>query len=195
MTADEAGGRPAGPTAPAAVWRSADRVATWLVYAGVGLLFATTAVTVLDIATRRSIGWSVPGLVDLSELLVMGGVFLVIPYTFLHEGNVDVDFATARLPVRLVHFIKACAGLLATALFAAFAWYSWTQAMQQIEAGDRSTTIAIPVGWYWAPLLVGCGAATVAAVLVALRYFRLAGGGTDLAGAPPGPLATDTAAA
>lgn len=167
-----------------ALWRASDRIATALVYAGVALLFATTAITVLDILTRRSIDWSVPGLVDLSELLVMGGVFLVIPYTFLHEGNVDVDFATARLPVRAVQFIKGCAGVLATGLFALFARYSWNQAVQQIEAGDRSTTIAIPIGYYWAPLLIGCAAATIAALVVALRYFRLAAGGSDIAGVP-----------
>lgn len=159
-----------------------DALATWLVYGGVLLLLATTAITVVDVITRRSIDWSVPGLVDLSELLVLGGVFLVIPYTFLHEGNVDVDFATARLPVRLVHFIKGLAGLLGALLFALFAWYSWEQAAQQIEAGDRSTTIAIPIAYYWVPLLVGTIFAAVAALVVAARYLRMAAGGDDIAG-------------
>ena len=43
------------------------------------------AVLIVDIATRKSVGFSILGMVDLNQLAQMACVFLVLPLAFLRE--------------------------------------------------------------------------------------------------------------
>jgi hypothetical protein len=45
------------------------------------------------------------------------------------------------------------------------------QAEQQIERGDTSMTLALPIAWYWAPLLVGLVISALACLAHAVRHF------------------------
>lgn len=158
------------------------RYAAWFALA---LLFAAIAVTVVDVSTRRTIGWSVPGLVDLTQLFVMSFVYFSIPFGFVRESNVSVDFVTDRLSRRGVAFVKGICALLGLAFMAGITWYSWERALQQMQNGDASQTIGIPFAWYWGPLLVGGALSTIAALLQAWRYLWAAATGRGDA-APPG---------
>jgi TRAP-type C4-dicarboxylate transport system permease small subunit len=154
------------------------RGAAWFAMA---LLAGAIAITVLDICTRRTIGWSVPGLVDLTQLLVMSFVYFSIPFGFMREANVSVDFVTDRLPPRGVALVKAVCALLGLGFMAGITWYSWQRAAQQMENGDASQTIGIPFAWYWGPLLIGGALSVIAAGLQAWRYFWAAASGGDAA--------------
>jgi TRAP-type C4-dicarboxylate transport system permease small subunit len=160
---------------------TATRYAAWFAMA---LLFAAIAVTVLDVSTRRTIGWSVPGLVDITQLLVMSFVYFSIPFGFMREANVSVDFVTDRLPRRPLAFVKGVCALLGAAFMFGITWYSWERALQQMENGDTSQTIGIPFGWYWGPLLIGAAMSVIAALLQAWRYLWASATGRGDA-APP----------
>jgi TRAP-type C4-dicarboxylate transport system permease small subunit len=67
--------------------------------------------------------------------------------------------------------------------------YAWAQAAQQIAKGDTSMTLAIPIAWYWAPLLVGLAISALACVVHAVRHFQTALGGTDPLGGLRGDVA------
>ena len=157
------------------------RYAAWFAMA---LLFVAIAVTIVDVSTRRTIGWSVPGLVDLTQLFVMSFVYFSIPFGFMREANVSVDFLTDRLPRRGVALVKAVCALLGAAFMLGITYYSWIRAMQQVENGDASQTIGIPFAWYWGPLLIGGGLSVIAALLQAWRYLWAAATGRGDA-APP----------
>lgn len=160
---------------------TATRYAAWFAMA---LLCGAIAVTVVDVSTRRTIGWSVPGLVDITQLLVMSFVYFSIPFAFMREANVSVDFVTDRLPRRGVAFVKALCALLAVAFMAGITYYSWLRAVQQVENGDASQTIGIPFAWYWGPLLIGAGLSVIASLLQAWRFAWAAASGRGDA-APP----------
>jgi TRAP-type C4-dicarboxylate transport system permease small subunit len=147
---------------------TATRYAAWFAMA---LLAAAITVTVVDVSTRRTIGWSVPGLVDITQLLVMSFVYFSIPFGFMRESNVSVDFVTDKLPPRALAFVKGLCALLGAAFMAGITFYSWDRAVQQFDSGDASQTIAIPFAWYWAPLLIGGAMSVVAALLQTLRYL------------------------
>jgi TRAP-type C4-dicarboxylate transport system permease small subunit len=74
--------------------RMADRVARWLAYAGMALLCGAMLVQIADIATRRTLGFSILGTIDLTQLGVMGCVFLAMPLAFLRGTHVGVEFLT-----------------------------------------------------------------------------------------------------
>jgi TRAP-type C4-dicarboxylate transport system permease small subunit len=150
----------------------ADRVLSWVAFGGVLLLMLAVAALIVDIATRRSIGFSILGMVDLNQLAQMACVFLVLPLAFLRESHITVDFVTDRLPARARAAIEALSALLGAALLGAILWFSAGQALIQARQGDVSQTLGIPMLWYWLPLLLGVALSVLAVLLVALRAMR-----------------------
>jgi TRAP-type C4-dicarboxylate transport system permease small subunit len=130
---------------------------------------AGVAALMVDIAARKTIGFSILGMIDLTQLAQMACVFLVLPLAFLKESHVSVDFITERLPARARAFIECISAVLAVTLLAAILWYSWGQALIQIRQGDRSVTLGIPMLWYWAPLLAGTALSIAACGLVLFK--------------------------
>jgi TRAP-type C4-dicarboxylate transport system permease small subunit len=162
-------------------YRAGEIVARWLAYAGVGALTLGAVLNVFDISTRRTVGFTVPGMVDLTQLFVMACVFLAIPHAFMREAHVGVDFLTDRLPPRALAALKGLIALGSAALMGASMAYSAAQAARQIDAGDMSQTIGVPIVWYWAPLLAGLGLGAIMCLILAARYAVVAAGGEDVA--------------
>ena len=133
---------------------------------------AGVAVLMVDISARKTIGFSILGTIDLTQLAQVSCVFLVLPLVFLRESHIAVDFITDRLPPRLHALVEIVSALLGIALLGAILWYSWQQAAIQVRQGDRSVTLGIPMAFYWAPLLLGTALSIVASVLVLFRVFR-----------------------
>jgi TRAP-type C4-dicarboxylate transport system permease small subunit len=147
----------------------AERLARGLAYAGVAMLCGGVLVLIGDIAARRTLGFSILGTIDLTQLAVMGCVYLAMPLAFLRGAHVSVEFITDAMPAPLARACRVAAALLTTLLLAALAWYSFGQARIGFAQGDRSVTLGIPMILYWAPLLVGLAGSTLAAILVFTR--------------------------
>lgn len=133
---------------------------------------AGVAVLMVDISTRKTLGFSILGTIDLMQLAQVTCVFLVLPLVFLRESHIAVDFVTDRLPPRLRAAVEVVSALLGIALLGAILWYSWQQAAIQVGQGDRSVTLGIPMALYWAPLLLGTALSMLASVLVLFRIIR-----------------------
>ena len=142
-----------------------------LAFFGVGVLGLATLVLMADIAMRRTIGISITGIVDITQLAQMFCISLVLPIAFLREAHVGVDFITDRLPPRALAALQGCVHLVCVAFMAAIAWYSFKQAGTQIDQGDKSQTLGLPIVIYWAPLLVGTLLSATASALLAARAF------------------------
>lgn len=138
---------------------------------GVLALMAGTAVLMVDISTRKTLGFSILGTIDLIQLAQVACVFLVLPLVFLRESHIAVDFIADRLPPKLHALVEIASALLGIALLAAILWYSWEQAAIQVRQGDRSVTLGIPMLFYWIPLLGGTLLAILASVFVLLKVF------------------------
>jgi TRAP-type C4-dicarboxylate transport system permease small subunit len=147
----------------------AERLARGLAYAGVAMLCGGVLVLIADIVARRTLGFSILGTIDLTQLAVMGCVYLAMPLAFLRGAHVSVEFITDAMPAPLARACRVAAALLTTLLLAALAWYSFGQARIGFAQGDRSVTLGIPMILYWAPLLVGLAGSTLAAILVFTR--------------------------
>jgi TRAP-type C4-dicarboxylate transport system permease small subunit len=146
-----------------------DKLARLLAYAGVATLCAGILVLIADISTRKTLGFSILGTIDLTQLAVMACVYLAMPLAFLRGTHVGVEFVSDALPAPLTRACKVVAALLTAAFLAAIFWYSLGQARIQLAQGDQSVTLAIPMAWYWAPLLIGLAGSAAAALLVLWR--------------------------
>lgn len=133
---------------------------------------AGVAALMVDIGARKSVGFSILGIIDLTQLAQVACVFLCLPLVFLRESHIAVDFVTEKLPARLRALVELVSALLGIALLAAILWYSWGQAAIQVAQGDRSVTLGIPMWLYWAPLLLGLFLSIVASLVVTLKVIK-----------------------
>lgn len=164
--------------AEAPAGRRVDRAAAAAAAAGVVLLLACAVVTVADVLARRLAGISLLGLVDLSQWLVMTGVFLAMPLAFARRGNVEVSLLHDRLPPRAQRALTVAWDLLAAAFLGIVAWQGALAGLQAWELGDRSSTLDAPMAAYWASLVLG--SAACAAVCAWLGWRVAAGVGRDV---------------
>ena len=153
-------------------YRLVDRTALFAALCGVAAYVAAVLVTMADILARQW-GGAVPGVVDIVQLFILAGAYLVIPYTFLTDGHVSVDLLTAALPSQPAAVLKSLAAVLALVVLLPMLVKTYQSAMGQLALGDRSQTIGIPLIWYWAPLVLGVGLSVLAVGL--LLWRNLAG--------------------
>lgn len=158
-------------------------------YLGVSLLMLCAVINTADISTRRTVNFSVIGMVDITQLLVMACAFLCIPYTFAREGHIDVDFVVSYLPRRLTAALMSLWNLIAALFMALVTYFAGKAALQTLENGDRSSSIAIPIAWYWLPLLLGCLMSVLVCAALTLRYLRTALTASPALAASPAPVA------
>ncbi len=172
--------RGAGPAAAGPLQRLCRASAA----AGVAVLLGCALVTVVDIVGRKTVGWSLPGLIDLSQLLVMTSVFLCIPYTFERRANIEVDLLHDRLPARVRTGLAVSWSLASAAFLAAVTWQAGAAAAQVMEYGERSPTLGWPMLLYWLPVLLGCGAAALVCIVQAMHPPRADDAGAGPSSAP-----------
>jgi TRAP-type C4-dicarboxylate transport system permease small subunit len=166
---------------PERLHRAAERIAEVLAHAGMGLISLFMLLQMVEIIGRKTTGFTILGLSEMGQLLVMGCICLALPFVFVRDGHIAVEFLTDPLrPARLA-WLKAAIALLSTVFVAALAYFGFGQAMGQIAKGDGSPTLHIPIVWYWAPLLLAMTASAASCAIQALRFVALALAG---AGAP-----------
>lgn len=144
----------------------ANRVAVWLAAAGVGALMLAIVVVMADIVARKSLGFSIRGTIDLTQLAQMACAFLALPYVFLRESNISVEAFANRLPQSAQRVVRLVAALITLALMLAITWYSFRQAGIQVGQGDKSVTLGIPILAYWLPTLAGLALSCAATAVV-----------------------------
>ena len=158
---------PSPPGPPRAVARI-EHFTRQVALAGVALLLLCALLNCADIATRRLLQLNLAGMVDLTQLLVMASAFLCIPLSFAREAQIEVDFVTSRLPPRAHALLRCVTALAAAGFMAAVTLATADGALQALRNGDRSATLALPLLWYWAPVVAGCALSVLACAAVAL---------------------------
>ena len=153
------------------------------------LISISIAISMIDIVGRKTIGFTILGINDIAQLLVMACICLAMPFAFIREGHVGVEFVTDRLPPRALAALKLAIALLSCGFVAVLVRFAYAQAGMQMGKGDTSMTLGIPIVWYWAPLLIGFTVSVFACLVHALRHFVALVSGADPLGARGGSAA------
>lgn len=153
-----------------------DRALRSVAFAGLGLMGLAVTVTLADIALRGSVGQSIRGTVDITQLGLIICAALVIPFAFLRDAHVRVDIGVSLIPPRLRHGLDGFGALLGAGLMAAILWAGSGTAVQALDYGDLSQTIGIPMALYWAFFLAGAALSVLACLLLAARDLAIAAG-------------------
>ena len=163
-----------------AFYRLAERAASWAGKIGAFCALLAGLFTCLDIVIRNLGGQGILGTVDITQLMIVACAFLTIPYGFMSDSHVAVDFVTTRLPLRARALCRAFAALLGGMLMLAIGWFGIGQAQTVAMMGDRSQTIALPMIWFWYPLLAGAFFTAALILLIVLRHLAVVFTGREM---------------
>ena len=154
-----------------------------LAFFGMMLISVSIVVLIVDIVGRKTIDFTIYGIDDINGLLIMSFICLALPFAFLREGHVGVEFITDALPPRPLVVVKLLVTMICCGWVVVLVYFSYRQAVAQIAMGSSSPTLAIPIAWYWTPLLIGMAVSVVACLVNVLRYFIAVFSGHDPLGA------------
>lgn len=132
-------------------------------------LFAIMTLTLVDVSGRKLLSASVPGSLELTELLMVVVIFAALPLVSLHGDHVLFDSLDRLLPPRVRRAQQAAVDLLCAALLAGLAWLMWVKAGQMAEYGDTTAQLRLPLAPFVVLMSVLC-AVTAVVHLMLLRY-------------------------
>ena len=109
-------------------------------------LFAIMWLTLIDVSGRKLISTSVPGSLELTELLMVVVIFAGLPLVSLRGEHVVFDSLDPYLPAGLRRFQDAVVDLLCALALGGVAWLMWVKAGQMTEYGDTTSQLKITQG-------------------------------------------------
>ncbi len=130
-------------------------------------LFAIMALTFFDVGGRKLLGQSIPGSLELTELLMVIVIFAGMPLVSLRGEHVTFDTLDAYLPARVVTFQKALVNLLCAAAMLALGWVMWGTGDQFMASGETTAQLKL----LKAPFIYGMAVLCAVTGLIHLRLI------------------------
>ena len=116
-------------------------------------LFAIMALTFFDVLGRKLAGNSIPGSLELTELLMVAVIFGALPLVSERGEHVEFDSLDPYLPLWLRRIQSVVVHVLCAALLMGLGWLMWRSGGQFLESGETTAQLKI----LKAPFLYGMG--------------------------------------
>jgi TRAP-type C4-dicarboxylate transport system permease small subunit len=120
-------------------------------------LFAIMALTFFDVIGRKFVGNSIPGSLELTELLMVVLIFAALPLVTLRAEHVVFDSLDSVLPPGLGTLQRAIVNLLCAIAMIALAVLMWQTAGQFVESGETTAQLKILKAPFLYGMSVLCG--------------------------------------
>lgn len=153
-------------------------------------LFAIMMLTLVDVAGRKVLSTSVPGSLELTELLMVVVIFTSLPLVALAGEHVVFDSFDAWLPAGFRRAQQAFIEALCALALAALAWLMWTKGSQMTEYGDVTAQLRLPLGVFVHLMSLLIGVAAFAHLLLVwqpVAHHHVGVADAPLAAPEPGP--------
>lgn len=132
-------------------------------------LFAIMLLTLVDVSGRKLLSESVPGSLEVTELLMVTVIFAGLPLVSLHGEHVVFDSFDRWLPPAARRAQQALVDALCLLALAGLAWLMWTKASQMVEYGDTTAQLKLPLGPFVYLMSVLCAVTAAVHGLLMLR--------------------------
>ena len=116
-------------------------------------LFAIMALTFFDVIGRKLVSNSIPGSLELTELLMVVVIFGALPLVSRRGEHVEFDSLDPYLPAWVRRAQAVVVHLLCATVLLALAWLMWRTGAQFGETGETTAQLQIPK----APFIYGMG--------------------------------------
>lgn len=107
-------------------------------------LFAIMALTFLDVGGRKLLSNSIPGSLELTELLMVAVIFAALPLVSLRGEHVVFDSLDSKLPPAFLAVQRAAVNLVCAAAMLGLAWLMWRTGNDFRSAGETTAQLGIP---------------------------------------------------
>jgi TRAP-type C4-dicarboxylate transport system permease small subunit len=120
-------------------------------------LFGIMALTLVDVSGRKLLSQSVPGSLELTELMMVVVIFGALPLVALRGEHVVFDSIDPLLAARMRRVQGVVIDGLCALLLAGMAWLMWIKAGNMLEYGDTTAQLKIPQPPFVYAMSVLCG--------------------------------------
>jgi TRAP-type transport system small permease protein len=157
---------------------------TWLTRICAGLaaaaLFAIMALTFFDVSGRKLLDTSIPGSLELTEMLMVVVIFSALPLVSLRGEHVVFDSLDAVLPDGIKRLQRVAVHALCTLSLLGLAYLMWQTGAQFAESGETSAQLKIARAPFVYAMSLAC--AVTALIHAALIPAALKDGSVDAEG-------------
>lgn len=142
-------------------------------------LFSIMALTFLDVLGRKFLSNSIPGSLELTELLMVAVIFGALPAVSRRGEHVQFDSLDAWLPSAARTVQKIVVAVVAAGLLVAVAWIMWVTAGQFAESGETTARLGIVKAPFLYAMAALCAAAALMHVGILAGDEGCAGNGNE----------------
>ncbi|MCD6078607.1 MAG: Tripartite ATP-independent periplasmic transporter, DctQ component [Ramlibacter sp.] len=116
-------------------------------------LFAIMALTFLDVLGRKFLSSSIPGSLELTELLMVIVIFAALPLVSRRGEHVEFDSLDPYLPMWLRRLQQVAVQLVCAAALLGLGWLMWQSGAEFGQTGETTAQLKIAK----APFVYGMG--------------------------------------
>jgi TRAP-type transport system small permease protein len=106
-------------------------------------LFAIMVLTFFDVSGRKLLSQSIPGSLELTELLMVIVIFAGLPLVSERGEHVIFDSLDSLWPAWFVKLQKVLVHMICAALMLALAWLMWNTGLQFSENGETTAQLKV----------------------------------------------------
>lgn len=132
-------------------------------------LFAIMILTLIDVTGRKVISQSVPGSLEMTELMLVVVIFAGLPLVSLAGEHVVFDSLDPWLSARVRRVQGVCVDACCALGLLGVAWVMWTMAGQRAGDGQTTAQLKLPIAPFVYGMSVLCAMTAVVHVMLMLR--------------------------
>lgn len=132
-------------------------------------LFAIMLLTLVDVSGRKLLSESLPGALELTELLMVAVIFAGLPLVSMQGEHVVFDSLDRVLPAWLRRVQQVLVDALCAAALLGLAWLMWGKAAQMADFGDVTAQLQLPLPPFVRLMSVLCAVTAAMHLLLVLR--------------------------
>ncbi len=155
------------------VGRLLERLAQVLAVAGGLVLTGVTLMSLYSVLMRNLLGRPIVGDFELVQMGCAVSVAAFLPFTQLRNGNIFVDFFTARASPGTKAKLDAIGSLLVGSMLALLAWRTALGAESAFRNAESTMIMGLPTGWGYGLMVPSLTVAALAAFYSAWRHAAL----------------------
>jgi TRAP-type transport system small permease protein len=132
-------------------------------------LFGIMLLTLVDVSGRKLLSQSVPGSLEVTELLMVVVIFSALPLVSLKGEHVLFDSLDPLLPPWVRRLQQGLVDIFCAAALMGLAWLMWDKAAQMAQYGDVTAQLKLPLGPFVQVMSVLCAVTAWVHLMLVVR--------------------------